>query len=59
MCYRRRPSAKRSARVRARTVSRCLAQCKGDDMGVIRVVLTDLDGVVRRWPATQFRATWA
>ena len=23
-------------------------------MGVIRVVLTDLDGVVRRWPATQF-----
>lgn len=23
-------------------------------MGVTRVVLTDLDGVVRRWPATQF-----
>ena len=23
-------------------------------MGVIRVVLTDLDGVIRRWPATQF-----
>ena len=23
-------------------------------MGVVRVLLTDLDGVVRRWPATQF-----
>jgi len=23
-------------------------------VGIIRVVLTDLDGVVRRWPATQF-----
>ena len=23
-------------------------------MGVIRVVLTDLDGVIRRWPSTQF-----
>ena len=25
-------------------------------MGVIRVVLTDLDGVIRRWPASQFQS---
>ena len=25
-------------------------------MGVIRVVLTDLDGVIRRWPASQFES---